>query len=109
MQKHGKPAVLRQAIPILFVLMLIILVIAGIIQPLSWLVLGGILSIYILGLLFGSVDVARQAGLKYAITAPIVFFIIHFGYGIGGLWGIIRFLLLRGAGMKKPTEMKMSR
>ena len=108
-QKHGRPAVLRQIVPILFVLILAILFVAGLAVPALWWVLAGILVLYILGLLYGTFDVIRQAGFKYGLLAPLVFIIIHFGYGIGGLWGVVRFVIFRGAGMRKPAEMRLSR
>lgn len=109
MQKHGRPAVFRQVVPILFVLIIMVLLAAGLLRTEFWLILAGTLILYGLGLLYGTFDVVRQAGIKYGLVAPLVFIIIHFGYGIGGLWGFIRFVLFRGLGMKKPAEMRLSR
>jgi len=109
LQKHGKPAVFRQVIPVIFVITIILLALLGLISPLFWWALAALLVIYSLALISGAVDVGRQAGWKCALAAPLIFKIIHFGYGLGTLWGFVRFVLLRGAGMKKPDRMKLSR
>jgi glycosyltransferase involved in cell wall biosynthesis len=109
LQKHGKPATLRQIIPLLFVCSLVVLALAGIAWPVFWWVLAIELMIYAAGLVYGSVDVGRKAGWKYSCVAPIVFAILHFGYGIGSLWGIIRFAILKGRGMRKSEDMPLSR
>ena len=109
LQKHGKPAVFRQIVPVLFVLTIMALAGLGLVSPLFWWALVALMVLYTLGLLYGAADVGRQAGFKCALAAPLVFMIIHFGYGMGTLWGMIRFVFLRGAGMKKPDQMRLSR
>ena len=109
MQKHRRPAVFRQAVPLLFVSSLIVLALAGILWKGFWWLLVADLCGYALGLLLGTVDVGRKAGWKYAVVAPLVFVILHFGYGLGCLWGIVRFILLRGWGMRRVDEFKLSR
>lgn len=108
-QKHGKPATLRQIIPLLFVLSLIVLSLAGIVSSIFLVMLAAVLGVYALGLLYGSLHVFRQVGWKYSLSAPIVFVILHFAYGAGGLWGIVRFVLLRGKFMKSSRDFKLSR
>lgn len=109
LQKHGKPAMLRQIVPLLFVCSLVVLAFAGIVWRVFWWVLAVELMIYAAGLTYGSVDVGRKAGWKYSCVVPVVFAILHFGYGIGSLWGIIRFVVLKGRGMRKPKDMPLSR
>jgi hypothetical protein len=109
MQKHRRPAVFRQAVPLLFVSSLIVLALAGILWKGFWWLLAAESGGYALALLFGAVDVGRKAGWKYAIMAPLIFAILHFGYGVGSLWGIIRFVMLRGKMMKKPDQAALSR
>jgi hypothetical protein len=60
-------------------------------------------------LLLGIFDVGVKSGFRYALLAPLIFVILHFAYGLGGIWGIIRFVVLKGRGMKKPQEMELSR
>jgi len=109
MQMYGRPAVLRQSIPLLFVSSLGLLGLVGIFWKVAWWLLGAEFALYVLGLLYGVYDVSSKAGWKYALPAPLVFRILHFAYGIGGLWRIIRFVVLRGWKMKRVDEFKLSR
>lgn len=109
MQKHGKPATLRQVAPVGFVLTLIVFAVAGVWLKMFWWLLGVELMLYILGITYGSFDVARQAGWKCALLAPVVFAFLHFGYGLGSLWGFVRFILLSGKGLPKPVDINLSR
>jgi len=109
LQKHGKPASIRRVIPLLFVLTIITLGLAGFISPFFWWVLAAVLMLYAFAVVYGSIDVGKQAGWKYAYLAPIVFMILHFAYGFGSLWGIVRFILLGGRFMPKPSGFRLSR
>jgi len=109
LQKHGKAATLRQVVPLMFVSSLIILGLAGLVSQIFWWMLAAELGIYALGLVYGSIDVGKQAGWKYSLLAPLVFGILHFAYGLGCLWGTARFVILKGRGMAKPKEVRISR
>jgi len=109
MQKHRRPATLRQAVPLLFAGSLLVLAAAGFFWRPFWWLLGAELVLYAVGIAYGSIDVAGKAGLKYLPPAPIVFLILHFGYGLGSLWGLVRFVLLRGWKMKRAEEFNLSR
>jgi succinoglycan biosynthesis protein ExoA len=108
-QKHKKPATARQLAPMLLVLSLLGLGIGGLLWHGFWWLLAGELLVYASGLMYGTCDVYRQEGLACAILSLLVFIILHFGYGIGCFWGFVRFVLLSGAGLPKPEEMKLSR
>lgn len=108
-QKHGKPATLRQIAPAMLVLSILGLLILSFVHPVfKWMLLSE-LAVYMLGLLAGAVDVARKSSFKYGVIAPLIFFILHFGYGLGSMWGIVRFMILKGRGMPRPEDMKLSR
>ena len=109
LQKHKRPASFRQLVPLLFVLSLLLPGLAGFLWKPLWILLAIEAAFYVLGLFVGAFDVGRKSGWRYAPIAPIVFAILHFAYGLGSLWGIVRFSILRGSGMKKPEEMQMSR
>lgn len=97
-QKLGKPATLRQVIPLLFVSGFILLLIGALAwRPLAW-ALAAYTALYGCGLLVGAWQVARQAGARYAILSPVVFAILHFGYGLGSLKGIWLFVIRRRGG-----------
>ena len=109
LQKHGKPATLRQVVPLLFVSSLIVLGLAGFVSQIFWWMLAATAGIYLLGLTYGTIHVGKQAGWRYSFLAPLVFAILHFAYGFGCLWGLVRFILFRGCFMTKPSDAKLSR
>ncbi len=109
LQKHKRPATIRQLVPLLFTLSLGTLALAGLFKPIAWKLLSVELVLYVLVLLVGAVGVGARAGWRYALPAPLVFVILHLAYGLGCMWGIIRFIVLRGWMMKTPEEAKLSR
>ncbi len=104
-QKLGRPATLRQLVPLAFVTVLLGLAITALIfppaRPILWICLG----LYLGALIAGAIPVGRRTGLAGFLLAPVVFMILHFGYGLGCLWGILRFVILRSG----RIEEKMSR
>lgn len=109
LQKHKRPANFRQLVPLLFVLLLFLTGLAGFLWKPLWILLVIEAGLYLLALLTGALDVGCKSGWRYAPVAPLIFGILHFGYGLGSLWGGVRFCILDGRGMKKPEEMRMSR
>jgi len=109
LQKHKRPASFRQLVPLLFVLSLLLTGLAGLLWKALWILLVIEAALYVLSLLVGALDVGRKSGWRYTPLAPVVFAILHFAYGSGSLWGVVRFSILRGRGMKKPEQMQMSR
>ncbi len=109
LQKHKRPATFRQLVPLLFVLSILLLAIGGFWLRAFWVILLIEMVLYFMGLLLGALDVGRKSGWQYAPLAPAVFAILHFAYGLGSLWGVIRFSILRGQGLGRPEEMQMSR
>lgn len=109
LQKHKRPASFRQLVPLLFVFSLLLLGLAGLLWRPLWILLAIEAALYILGLAMGAVGIGRKSGWQYAPVAPLIFAILHFAYGLGSLWGGIRFSILKGRGMKKPEEIQMSR
>lgn len=107
-QKHGRPATLRQIAPMVFVCLWIVLVVGTVFWwPLRY-ALAGYAALYGLGLLFGVLDVARKTGLRYALAAPLAVMAMHFGYGLGSLRGLVRFVILR-RGPPSPETHRLSR
>jgi glycosyltransferase involved in cell wall biosynthesis len=109
LQKHKRPASLRQLVPLLFVLSMLSLGLAGFLWKPFWIILIIEAALYVLALLIGALEVGRKSGWRYAPLAPVVFAILHFAYGLGSLWGIVRFSILKASGLKKPEQMQMSR
>ncbi len=95
MQKHRRPATLRQAAPLTFVLLWLVLLVSSVLwAPLGWVLLG-FACLYALVLVLGGIDVGRRCGRSCGLLAPVVFAILHFGYGLGSLWGLVWFVFLR--------------
>ncbi len=109
LQKHRRPASLRQLAPLLLVSSMLFFALACLAWRPLWPLLAVEAALYVLGLVIGAVDVGRKAGWRYAPAAPLVFAILHLAYGTGSLWGIVRFCILKGRGLKKPEETQMSR
>lgn len=98
-QKLGRPATVRQMIPLLFVAGLLVLTAAALPWAPARTLLAGSLAVYGLGIMAGTLQVCRRTGIRGLPIAPIVFLILHFAYGFGSLWGLVWFTLLgrRGA------------
>lgn len=108
-QKLGKPASLRQLAPLLLVAGMGVLALAALVWgPARWL-FAGTVALYLLGLLVGAVQVARRAGLRSFLLAPIVFILLHWGYGLGSLKGVLWFVILRRGPAQQPQDHALSR
>ena len=94
-QKLGRPATMRQLAPMLFVFALISLCLLAVGWPVARIALVAYVSLYAAGLVLGAVQVGRRTGVQGFLLAPIVFLILHLGYGLGSLWGIVRLVLLK--------------
>lgn len=109
LQKHKRPATFRQLAPLLFVSSLVLLGLAGSFWRPARILLAAEAGLYLLTLAAGALDVGCRSGWMYSPIAPLVFVVLHFAYGLGSLWGGVRFCVLRGRGMKRPEQLQMSR
>ncbi len=91
LQKHPHQMRLRQFVPPAFVAT----VLGGaLLSPFSRIVrrLWGLtVSAYVVANLFASWRIARKTGYEHLWRLPVVFFILHFSYGLGFLRGLIHF------------------
>lgn len=108
-QKHRRPARLRQVLPMMFVLGWISLIVSGLLWRPMWLALGAYAGIYGLALICGTVPVIRKEGMAVAWLVPLACAIMHFAYGLGNLKGIWSWLILGGRFVPGPQAHKMSR
>jgi GT2 family glycosyltransferase len=108
-QKHKRPAALRQLVPLLFVLSILFLGVTGLFWKPFWYLLETEMIFYVMALLVGALIIGVKSGWRFVPVAPVVFVILHFAYGLGCLWGLIRFSILKGWGMKRPEEIRVSR
>ena len=88
--KNLRSLSVRHFVPLVFVSGLI-----GNVVIVPFVYFGKVLLIAILGLylcfaLFFSGKIAVKNGLRYFFIMPIVFFTLHFSYGLGSLWGVIK-------------------
>jgi succinoglycan biosynthesis protein ExoA len=107
-QKHRRPATLRQLAPMGFVgTWLALLIGTAAWRPIGY-ALAAFAGLYMLGLLAGAADVARKVGLRYALVAPLAFMAMHFCYGLGSFQGLVVFGLMRWR-LARPEDHPMSR
>ena len=109
LQKHKRPAAFRQLVPLLLVLSLLLLGLAALFWQPARILLAVEGGLYLLVLAAGAFDVGRRSGWKFVLTSPLIFGILHFAYGLGSMWGGLRFCLLRGCRMRKPQQIQLSR
>ena len=93
--KHNKLARVRQAIPMLFVLGWFAFILGGLFWRPLWYGLAIYASLYIITLLLGAILAINKKGFAAGVFTPLVFPILHFGYGLGTIAGIWRFLIMR--------------
>ncbi len=81
----------RQALPPLFVLTLVMLTILAPFLPLALYALGGLISLYMVILVSVGVYLANQNKTPaFSLGVPLAIACMHFSWGTGFLWGIIR-------------------
>mgnify|MGYP000088295252 CR=1 FL=1 len=80
---------LRHFVPLGFVLGLLASGGLAFFNDIGRILLGFIGGSYLLGALLASISVGIRKGLKFVSILPLVFFTLHFSYGLGSLWGIL--------------------
>jgi len=51
-----------------------------------------IFGAYLLVNLFFSIKISLKEGIQYLFILPLVFFIFHFSYGFGSIWGLVKLI-----------------
>ena len=87
------PVSWRHLVPLLFVTSLIGSAgVAFIERPFLWLFLA-ILGLYGVASLASSFQIASEKrDIRYLVAMPFIFGMLHFGYGLGSLWGVFKLL-----------------
>lgn len=93
--RHRRPATLRQVVPLMFVTAWLLLLLGTMAYRPLGSGLAAYAGVYVLALSAGAIDVARRQPARIAVCVPAAFAVLHFAYGIGGLVGILWFVLLR--------------
>jgi cellulose synthase/poly-beta-1,6-N-acetylglucosamine synthase-like glycosyltransferase len=87
------PVSWRHLVPLIFVTALIGSAVLGFLLPLFVWCFGVILASYVLASLTVSLQIAFQKrDVKYFAVMPFIFGILHFGYGLGSLFGVFKIL-----------------
>lgn len=91
LQKHFQRMQLRQFVPPIFVLSLILSAIGGILWKPAVFIFGFIVSLYLGVTLMVSFLISLRKGIHYLAILPLIFPVIHVSYGLGFLTGFLRF------------------
>lgn len=90
MQKHPRQMQLRQLVPLLFVLSLLSLLIASPLFPLAGYLAALLLGVYVVAAAAASI-LSVNGEWKLLPIVPLAFATIHFAYGLGFLFGFLKF------------------
>lgn len=99
--KIGGAATLRQLVPPVFVMSLLLTAMGSVFFEKLWIVLVSILILYGMASVTASASVSRIRGWSTFTVLPAGFFIAHVSYGFGYLRGIVDFMLLKKQETKK--------
>jgi len=82
---------LRHIVPLVFVSSLIVLIIVSFLSKLFLAVLLMLLGAYLFFNILSSVLISiKKKNITYLSVLPLLFASLHFGYGIGSLWGFVK-------------------
>lgn len=81
------PFSFRHTIPAIFVLSLLV----GIYPPFLPVSIASFIAYNLVNLYF-TFNIAKEKGFKYLLPTFISFWILHLSYGIGSIWGLIRYI-----------------
>jgi len=91
LQKHPHQMSIRQFVPPVFVMSVVIALLLTIIFPWGWIMLALITGSYLAANLTASILTAAKKGWKRLRLLPVTFVILHLSYGFGFIWGLVRF------------------
>ena len=92
LQKHPRQMSFRHFIPLTFIVSLLCSILAAVILPWARPVPIILILAYLFANLAASVSVSFRKGWDKFSLLPICFSLIHFGYGIGFLFGLVKFI-----------------
>jgi hypothetical protein len=89
---------LRYQIPPIFIVTLAVTGLLGFFIPMMWSLFQGIVILYAGLVLFTSLRISLNNGLKYLPVLPFAFITLHFGFGLGLITSWIQRLIKKGNG-----------
>jgi succinoglycan biosynthesis protein ExoA len=108
LQLHPLQMQMRQFVPLIFVVLLLFSFAVAIFSMVGLVVFAAFLGIYLFANLIASAKIAAKEEIGFLPLLPIVFFILHFSYGLGFLSGLAYFANRWGEVPKykfSPTNM----
>ncbi len=91
LQKHPRQMSVRQFVPPLFVVSLVVNAVGGIWIPMLWWVGGAVLGAYAAAVAMASAAAARRCGWGSWVPIAVAFTTMHFSWGAGFVAGTVRF------------------
>ena len=87
---------LRHLVPFCFVIGLMSSIfVTFVFNPIGKLLLATIMGPYLIASVFSSIAIGFKRGGRYIPIMPLVFGTIHFSYGFGSIWGLLKFGLVQ--------------
>ena len=85
------PVFWRHLVPLVFVTSLLGFLVLTLVVPFGVYMVTGIAVAYAIVNLAASMQVAiKEKEIRYIVLMPLIFGMLHFGYGLGSLWGVIK-------------------
>jgi glycosyltransferase involved in cell wall biosynthesis len=91
LQKHPRQMQPRQFVPPAFIIGMVLLLFFCLVFPWGWVLLVGLVGVYLVANLAASLLTASDAGWRYLPLLPLAFSTLHISYGLGFLMGLIKF------------------
>ena len=91
LQKHPRQMSVRQFVPPVFVLSLLLAILLTVILPWGWILLFVIAGSYLATNLAASLITAAKKDWEHLWLLPVTFAILHLSYGLGFLCGLVKF------------------
>jgi len=89
---------LRYQIPPIFIMALAVTGLLGLFMPMLWSFFQGIVILYAGLVLFTSLRISLNSGIKYLFVLPFAFITLHFGFGLGLITSWIQRLIEKSNG-----------
>jgi glycosyltransferase involved in cell wall biosynthesis len=107
--KLGAPATLRQFVPPLFVGWLCVMSVCALFYFPGLIVLMATVLLYVLSIVTVSIRIAQPRSLSLVRETMFTFPSIHFSYGIGYIFGLYRYVLMKAHLKNKTAQVNTSR
>jgi glycosyltransferase involved in cell wall biosynthesis len=107
--KLGAPATLRQFVPPVFVSGLFLLAMLSVFWSYALWLLAAVTALYLLSIVIVSCRLAGFGNLNLLAATMLTFPVIHFSYGIGYIFGLYRYVLMKSHLRGRAVHVNTSR